>query len=433
MPTSFLQRIKNWRGNTKLRELLTESVLAIFIALIPFQWKFPPISLVMMIMGVFFLFFISKRDIKSILSNRYLFLLIGYYCWILFGLTYSDYPNEGGKDVLVQIALFAWPLGLVGLNSINRKMVMRLLNLFTRAVALSSLMCLVLAFSSYLSDGDASHFFYKNIAAWPLVPQHYMGMYITFAIIIVIYNLVEGNLNRKWKWIEALFYIGLFLLMQGLLSVRIQYIALPISLLPLFIRAIRLKTFGKKSLRNTLLVVGSLTILIALLPGTQRRVVETYDELRSINRVVNKKQTNHRVFLWRYSTEVIAENWLLGTGTGEGNEALHEKLLTCDAKFWDGTTPYYLYEKKYNAHNVFLQVWMTHGIAGFLLICCILFIPLAQALKRGDTLVAGFLILSVISFSTESMLERQAGVLWFSCFYSLLVVAMKNGMKKENG
>lgn len=432
MPNSFLLRIKSWRKNEKLRERLTEGVLAAYVVLIPFQWKFPPISLMIMLLGALFLFFMEKDYLRRMRSNRYLTAVLLYFGWVLIGLTYSDYPDEGGKDIQVQIALMAWPVGLVTLASVTADMVRRLLMYFVRALAVSCILCLSLAFGNYMEDGLSTHFFYRNVAAWDLVPQHYMSMYISFGVLILAYRWLRSRDKlSRWAKIELASIAVLFLVMQGLLSVRIQFIAMPIALIPFLSLAVKGRRLGRKALFKGGVVILGFLIAIAILPGTQRRVIETYHEIRSFNEVVDKKQTNHRVYLWKYGAEVIGENWLLGTGTGAANKALHEKLIPVDAQFWDGQSVYYLRDKEYNVHNVFLQAWMTHGIIGFVLICIILLGPLIRAVRKKDAFLTSFLLLTFVSFLTESMFERQAGSLWFGCFYALLVVIQSQRLNTE--
>ncbi|NVK26415.1 MAG: O-antigen ligase family protein [Flavobacteriia bacterium] len=432
MTKSFPQKVSQWRNDRKLRAISTEVVTAAFVVLLPFQWKFPPISLFIMLLGVVFLFFLNRDYLTNLRKSTYFWPILGYYALVAIGLTYTDFPKEGAKDIQVQIALIAWPFGLGCLNALSKNAIHRILWYFVRATALSSVLLLSLAFTNYLGDGEINHFFYKHLSAWELVPQHYLSMYISFALLIILNRVINrrSTINRI-RLVEILLYGTVFLTMQVLLSVRIQLIALPLALLPVIYSGLKTGLLTRKMKRIGGLSIPLLVIAFISLPGTQRRIVETYHEIRSFNRVVEKKQTNHRVYLWRYGTDVISENWLLGTGTGGANEALHVKLQDCRAKFWDGEKVYYLYDKKYNVHNVFLQAWMTHGIAGILLVVLILFGPLIRALRQKDQMVAGFLLLAIVSFTTESMLERQAGVLWFAAFYALLVVNQRSEVIPE--
>ncbi|KAB2814031.1 O-antigen ligase family protein [Phaeocystidibacter luteus] len=432
MTKSFRQKVSQWRNDMKLRAISTEIVTAAFVVLLPFQWDFPPISLFIMLLGVVFLFFLNRDYASNLRKSTFFWPILAYYALVAIGLTYSEYPDEGAKDLQVQIALIAWPFGLGCLAALNTEAIHRILWYFVRATALSCILLLGLALSNYLEDGQVRHFFYKHLSAWELVPQHYLSMYISFALLIILNRVINRRSTiNKLRLVEILLYGSVFLAMQVLLSVRIQLIALPLALLPVIYSGLRTGLLTKKMKRIGGLSIVALVVAFISLPGTQRRIVETYHEIRSFNRVVEKKQTNHRVYLWKYGTDVISENWLIGTGTGGANEALHIKLQDCQAKFWDGEKVYYLYDKKYNVHNVFLQAWMTHGLAGFILVILILFGPLIRALRQKDQMVAGFLILAIVSFATESMLERQAGVLWFAAFYALLVVNQRREVIPE--
>jgi O-antigen ligase len=179
------------------------------------------------------------------------------------------------------------------------------------------------------------------------------------------------------------------------------------------------KDIGKWAIASSIVLIAA----AFLFPSSRTRIIETIDEVRSINTMVNNKQTNHRVYLWRYGAEVIQENFWLGTGTGAADDALNEKLENCEAPFWNGQRTYTLSEKNYNYHNAFIQHFAAHGIVGFLLFSLMFIGPFIYFRGRLEPLAAAFLVLSLISFLTESMLERQAGVLFFSFFYSLFFVA----------
>lgn len=426
MKKSFLHKLIEIRNNDKLRAASTEAVLAAFVVLLPFQWDFPPISLFIMLLGVVFLFFLRREYAQNLIASRYFWPILFYYVIVGVGLIYTDYPKEGGADMQVQIALMAWPLGLAALNVVDDQMIRRVTLYFVRSLALSSVLLLLLATSNYLEDGSTHHFFYKHLSQWELVPQHYLSMYLTLGLLILAHRWFFFNAGmRRTLKIEILTYGAIFLVMQLLLAVRIQWLAIPLALAPLAIRGLTTGRIGRRTKLIGTLVTAGMVVIFLLLPGTQRRIVETYDEIRSFNQMVERKQTNHRVFLWRYGTEVIQDHWVMGTGTGGADKALQEKLQDCEAVFWDGEKVYRLYEKEYNVHNVYLQSWMAHGILGFITILIIVFIPLIQSLRSGDILTSGFLILAAVSFTTESMLERQAGIMWFAAFYSLLVISKR--------
>ena len=55
-----------------------------------------------------------------------------------------------------------------------------------------------------------------------------------------------------------------------------------------------------------------------------------------------------------------------------------------------------------------------------------------HSLKKNKGLVAAWLALCFISFLTESMLERQAGVMFFGFFFGLLIINQLPSNEKSN-
>jgi len=287
-------------------------------------------------------------------------------------------------------------------------------------MVLSTLAGLGLSLLEYTHTGDALAFSHQKLAHWVFIPNHYFAMYVSFTILVLVHDLItQTNEPYKKLKIGALLYLSIFLVM---LAVRIQFIALPLALMGLFLVVKINKETKVKSLK-VFAFAGVLLLAITLLvPDSRRRVLETIDELRSVKEVVNNKQTNHRVYIWRDGVEVIKENFWTGTGTGEEDYALKEKLDLVDARFWDGKHVYYLKSGMYNYHNQFLQWFAANGILGFIFITGAFLVGIIWSVKTKSALSLAFLILTFTSFFTESMLERQAGVLFFSFFFGLLIV-----------
>ena len=167
-------------------------------------------------------------------------------------------------------------------------------------------------------------------------------------------------------------------------------------------------------------ILAVMAALMYAVPGTRSRIKDTINELISFNGMVNNKQTNPRKFLWEGGLEVCRDNFWVGTGTGSADAALQIKIKDVNAKFWDGRHSFYLRDRNYNFHNAYLQHWAAHGLIGFLLLLGLFIIPLFSTAITVEGRI--FLLVCAVSFLTESMLERQAGVLFFSFFYTLFFV-----------
>ena len=83
-------------------------------------------------------------------------------------------------------------------------------------------------------------------------------------------------------------------------------------------------------------------------------------------------------------------------------------------------------EHKLNAHNEFYQVFISIGIIGFIIFVITLLAPLSLAFKINNFIYIIFLFIIVFNFLPESMLETQAGVMFYSFFNSLLCFSCYN-------
>ena len=129
---------------------------------------------------------------------------------------------------------------------------------------------------------------------------------------------------------------------------------------------------------------------------------------------------NSRKVIWYCSIATLKtdNHWLWGVGTGD----VQDHLTNC---YKDKNK--YLYEhREFNAHNEYLQTFVRNGIFGLLSLLGIILLLSKAGLQHKSYVYLGFLIFFLISNLTESMLSRQAGVIFFTCFNSLFVFTLFN-------
>ena len=413
-------------GHVYVERLYVYSLFFIVLNL-PFQLKQIPITPVIGTLMLSWLLSSSpKEKWQQLSTHRMSWIFFALFALVLIGLSYTTNIQEGIKDTVLKLPLLLFPLAFVSAFSIDEKRRWQLLLAFAYSCTLSALLCLLVAFARFSNDGDIHHFFYNNFVFYKRVPIHYYALYICFSFfILLIYLIRQFKTMRKGKRLLFAFHLIFLAVVIVLISARAQILAFACTF-SVFI----LFYFHKKGrlLRGSIVLGGFLLLFVAtilLVPSSKRRVRETMDELISIEKKINNKQTNHRVFLWKYGLGVVKENFWIGSGTGSANDLLGLKLKTCKAKFWNGRRTYTLGEKTYNYHNEYLQHAATHGIVGFLLLMGLFILPLFVPAWRGNPLLLAFLSLTFISFFTESMLERQAGVFFFAFMYSLVVLSTR--------
>lgn len=402
--------------------------LLIFVFLLPFQPFFPPITSGIVAFWLVFVLSFSKPRLQG-LNNRLFLWAAALYIWIVLGAIYSNNSREAGLDVTLKITLLLWPMGAAiwpFLFNVNRYLILKV---FGTTTLISILSLIVIGVAKWQNSQLPISDFYKFTTAWQWIPNHYMALYTAFAILSFIYLGVKKHL--AWKLAApAILVLSIAIIF---LSVRIQLLALPASLAAMLLIDRETGINRKKAI--AIVAFGILLFFSGMLafPASRARLAEIVDEAKSFNYMVNSKQTNHRVYLWKYGAEVVKKHPIIGTGTGAADDALQIELAACDAEFWNGHTTYRLVEKNYNYHNAFLQRTATNGIIGLVLFLALFVAPFFAFKKSINGLQGGFLVLCAISFFTESMLERQAGMLFFSFFYALLFVAPWAEISKSSG
>jgi len=388
-----------------------------------FVWL-PPTLGIIGVMSAWFFTFNFKEKWQRLKSNPLLILMLLLYGVTLLGMLYSDNQSEGWKIVTVKIALFLFPLSIGTYPPIEKRKINRVLLTFAYTVLITSAILLLRASWYYFQEGEISYFFYHNLVFFNMVPVHYFAMYTCFAFFILLDKLFcewsESSNGKKTGLIIALIILSGMLLLY---SVRIQLVTFFIISSVFLVWQLSQRVNKKQ----VVLYLGAFVILFSSavysIPGSRKRVKETFEEWEYYRGIDNGKQTNHRVYLWKYGTQVIKENFWLGTGTGDADDALYEKAKHSTAEFWNDYTPYTLASKKYNYHNTFLQYFAALGIVGFILLVLLFIRPGTYLFRNFQFIPFCFLLLCLISFMTESMLERQAGNLFFAFMYSILFVS----------
>jgi O-antigen ligase len=121
--------------------------------------------------------------------------------------------------------------------------------------------------------------------------------------------------------------------------------------------------------------------------------------------------TSTRLVIWKHSFMIIKNKPILGVGTGDANDEL--------LKTYVGKNEIELKERKFNAHNQFLQTSISLGILGLLALILPFIILFYKSIINQSLINLSFVILVLTNFLFEAMLETQAGVIFISFFLFL--------------
>ena len=199
-----------------------------------------------------------------------------------------------------------------------------------------------------------------------------------------------------------------FYMMVILLSSRMELLVL------LFVSFLALGYYDGKVAKRWLmavfkmLVLASITVfLLGMFPVNKARYVEMVD----IEQDYKENQwggRSIRIHKWLNTMELISEQPFLGTGAGDMQEKLMETYKKNDFLI--------AYDLKFNPHNQYLQTWASSGMIGLFLLLAILLYSLIYAIDSKNALYIALVLVIALSMLTESMLQRQKGLVFFSFF-----------------
>lgn len=120
-----------------------------------------------------------------------------------------------------------------------------------------------------------------------------------------------------------------------------------------------------------------------------------------------------RVEFWRAAAGIIAQNPIIGVGTGDVPDAYTAQYATNQTQL----------EPKWRlrAHNQFLAIGVGLGLVGMLLFVLSLFYLYISAKGYQSILFTVFFTTAVLSMLTEDTLETQAGITFYIFFFCLFL------------
>ncbi len=332
----------------------------------------------------------------------------------IFGLSYSANLSAGWNAIERQLSLLFLPFILSQMGLSNQEF-SRLKDWFVASlvVVVTGVECRFLWLRITQNQYDFFRYFfsydytYNSLTTEFLAQPAYLGTFIVLSNIYCISKILSPENGIKWKsGMVAIVLINSFFLFQ--LSARTPLLC---NALVLIFYAIYISSKLRKWFVGGLIVallVLSFGVLYKYSGFTKMRIQSIYDEIT--NPDVKSFDPKSRALIWPCAVEVIRENWLLGVGTGDAEDALVEKYRQKEYRE--------LADEQMNAHNQFLTQLMRFGILGGLIIGIVLALPFLLFVRQRKVEPAVFLLLIAIFFMTENVLGRAQGAIFFGFFYS---------------
>jgi O-antigen ligase len=125
-----------------------------------------------------------------------------------------------------------------------------------------------------------------------------------------------------------------------------------------------------------------------------------------------------RLFQWKsIFLEFLSNNIFFGVGIGDTHEMYSLAYQNFNLEW--------ALENKFNAHSMYLEILFSSGIIGLFILFLVFIESIKTAFKYKDVKYKLFLSLFLIAGITESLLNRQFGILYFLIFNSLFYISLK--------
>lgn len=313
--------------------------------------------------------------------------------------------NENLLDSQVTKNLFflAIPLLFFLGPKINYKQKQLILSNFVISVFIFSLLGVFKIIILYILDIE-NKLFYESFSNVLKIHSTYFALLVVVAFIVSTVRIFKQRKAFHFKYIFISFY---FLIILFLLSSRISFVAIALILVVFFIDQVILKKRKKAVFFFAGVAVCVSIFIFSGYFGTRINNLTQENE-------ANRSDIENREVLWE-SVFCAIENspsQIFGAGLKKSQDIIN----SCYSK-----NGFFGAELNYNAHNQYLQTLLEKGLLGLLFLLLLMGYLLFRGFRKKDVLLILTTITFFVFFVTESILERQLGIMLFVSFNTMLI------------
>lgn len=373
--------------------------------------KFKPYLVVLLIILALFSCFLENH--KLTFSFKKSFSIIIVFVIYLATMLYSENLERGLTLLVRMIPLILIPISISVLPEKHR---IDFLKIFTKSFIISCGVYSVLIFvylfklgclfgPNTLSYGYSYiTFLFFGINDHPI----YISSYFAVGLLLMIFNI---------KRFDRYYFILFFLTLSGLLILSRKGPILSF-LICAGLYFIKNRNLYLSKVIPFFLLVGSLFFMI---PEIRNRFLELVDF--SSFTLNSQTSTGIRYTIWLNAVELIKDSPIFGYGIGDVFDISNSNFLK------NGLIEYN--KMAYNAHNQFLQIALASGLLGLTIFLFFQIKLVVNAFKSKNLKLLILFLFFQIVFTSESYLERQNGIIFYSLILSLFTYSNLNYLIDE--
>ena len=358
----------------------------------------------------FFAFDDVKGGMQRMLRNKWTYVLLSFFFIHAFNYFFSANKEAALNAIEIKLSFLAFPI-LIFASQYNEMQIKKIVISFVSGCVLVSAIDIFRACYLYFFQ-DFNSFFYTEFSYF--MHPSYFAMYLIFSQLIILLFYPKwlshlSNVTIKIGFMSLVFLTTIFLCSSkmGLITAFL--------LLPLTFCIILYNIGYKKTIAGLLLTLMiAIAISYKLFPTPFQRIEQAFKVTASSENLdkTDAESTAVRILIWKESIKLIENNFMFGTTAGDANDKLVEAYQR------EGLAG--ALRKKLNAHNQFLQTFIGTGIIGFVMLLLMTVGSLIYGFVKKNYILSLFSILIIFNFLVESMLQSQAGFIFFVFFFCIL-------------
>lgn len=319
------------------------------------------------------------------------------------GLFYTEDINSGLKILETSFSFLSIPILLNLIKPFDEVSLIKLLWAFVSGLFVACILCLAYATISFFQSSDpASFLFYRFTHVIDFQPT-YFAYFLVFCITFCLYTLKyhKGRSRPNIIVFLALFFFVVLMLTGGRTSFISMLFVFSFFLLRVFL--------DQERVNAQINVVGIVVIMVITMFTT------TGFEQGDRKLVLNDSWD--RFELWKSAISANT-NPLLGVGTGDTKTVLNEYFLSHKMERFALDS--------LNSHNQFIQIYLSNGILGLLVIILLLARPIYLSFVQGYTLGILVFFPFILYGVTEVFLGRYQGVVFFAFLHQAFTTYLES-------
>jgi len=356
----------------------------------------------------------------QLFKQPWLWFPVVLYVLYIIGIFYSSNMAKASIAIEHKLTLLLAPFLIGAGNSFRRQHLGLALFTFVNAGVVATIAAYIFAlykgFSGvYHSAPLIDYITYENLAVAIGFQPIYFSLYLVFAIFALLALYRDERFIGQWFYLNHKLSITVLLFLFitiVLLSSRMELLALIITAILTLLIFIKDRKLILKSLG--LLIVICLVGAVVILSSRVNR--ERFSEMFDLKADYTENKyggRSIRIEKWKNTLECWSQSPVFGVGTGDMQSELNR---TYEKNNFELALQY-----KFNPHNQYLETALAIGIPGLIALLCWMFSFFWLSIKSGDWLLFSFGSVVSISMITESMLERQWGIVFITIFSALLI------------